>query len=94
MYKQKSYLFPNPPFCFFRRTRLFCRLNVPRMFFLGQYKKIKCLLCTRQFEEKKLLVKYYITDHKINITNWFFKALFKEKKETFLTESAIGVKLF
>ena len=46
------------------------------------------------FEEKKLLVKHYITDNKINTANWFFKALFNEKKDTFLAESAVGVKLF
>ena len=55
---------------------------------------MKCLLCTPQFEEKSVLVKHYITDHKINTANWFFKVLFKEKKDTFLAESAIGVKLF
>ena len=55
---------------------------------------MKCLLCTQQYEEKDLLVKHYVSDDKINTANWFFKALFKENKEHFFAESAIGVKPF
>ena len=92
--KAKSYLFKNPPFCFFERTRLFCRLNFLRMFVLGQYKTMKCLLRTQQFDDQNLLKNHYITDHKINSTNWFFKALFKENKGHFFTRKTYMCETF
>ena len=55
---------------------------------------MKCLLCTHQFEEKNLLVKHYITDHKINTANWFFKALFKEKKGHFFSRKCYRCETF
>ena len=55
---------------------------------------MKCLLCTRQFEEKNLSVKHYITDHKINTANWFFKVLFKEKKGHFFSRKCYRCEAF
>ena len=46
---------------------------------------MRCLMCTRQFEEKNLLLKHYISDHKINSANYFLKAFFKEKKGGFFS---------
>ena len=51
--------------------------------FLGQYKEMRCLYCSQHFEEKNLLKKHYENNHTVDINNWVFKALFKQKKHIF-----------
>ena len=41
--------------------------------------RMKCLLCTRNFEDRYALKDHYSKTHKINPNNWFFKALFEQK---------------
>ena len=43
---------------------------------------MKCLLFTRNFEDKNSLQSHYIETHGVNSTNWFFKALFKKKNKS------------
>ena len=43
----------------------------------------QCLLCILDFKDKNSLQKHYIDKHKINSTNWFFKALFKKVNNGF-----------
>ena len=42
---------------------------------------MKCLLCTRNFQDTNLLKNHYIVEYKSNPNNWFFKALFERGKE-------------
>ena len=44
---------------------------------------MKCLLCTRNFQGKKLLKNHYIAKHKSNLKNWFLKALCEKNKDRF-----------
>ena len=43
----------------------------------------KCLLCTRQFQDKISLKSHYKFEYKLSPSNWFFRALFEEGKEDF-----------
>ena len=40
---------------------------------------MKCLLCSLTFEDEKGLLERYISFHKIDESNWFFKNLFNIK---------------
>ena len=40
---------------------------------------MKCLLCSLTFEDEKGLLEHYISFHKIDESNWFFKNLFNIK---------------
>ena len=44
---------------------------------------MRCLLCSENFDEKssQKLLHHYITFHKIDENNWFFKNLFTLKKK-------------
>ena len=55
---------------------------------------MRCLYCSQHFEEENLLKKHYENNHKVDINNCFFKALFKQKKHIFLAESVIVAKAF
>ena len=37
---------------------------------------MKCLLCSSKFDDEKGLLEHYISFHKIDESNWFFKNLF------------------
>ena len=43
---------------------------------------MKCLLCSLKFDDEKELLKHYISFHKIDESNWFFKNLFNVKKNS------------
>ena len=55
---------------------------------------MKCLLCTHNFQDKILLKNHYIARHKINPTNWFFKALFKKDNDRFFVRKCYRCKQF
>ena len=56
---------------------------------------MRCLYCSQHFEEENLLKKHYENNHKVDINNWFFKSLFKQKKKhIFLAENVIVAKAF
>ena len=43
---------------------------------------MKCLLCSLNFNDEKGLLNHYISFHKIDESNWFFKNLFNVKKNS------------
>ena len=43
---------------------------------------MKCLLCSLNFDDEKGLLNHYISFHKIDESNWFFKNLFSVKKNS------------
>ena len=43
---------------------------------------MKCLLCSLKFDDEKELLNHYISFHKIDESNWFFKNLFNLKKNS------------
>ena len=45
---------------------------------------MKCLLCSFKFEDEKGLLEHYISFHKIDESNWFFKNLFCIKNSKIL----------
>ena len=45
---------------------------------------MKCLLCSLTFEDEKGLLEHYISFHKIDESNWFFKKLFNTKNSKIL----------
>ena len=45
---------------------------------------MKCLLCSSKFEDKKGLLEHYVSFHKIDESNWFFKNLFGIKNSKIL----------
>ena len=55
---------------------------------------MKCLLCTRNFQDKNLLKNHYILKHKTNPNNWFFKALFKKEEDTFFVRKCCQCEQF
>ena len=55
---------------------------------------MKCLLCTRSFEEKNSLQNHDIDRHEINSSNWFFKALFKEDNNRFFVRKCYWCEQF
>ena len=50
---------------------------------------MKCHLCNRQPPNQNELREYYITFHRINPNNWFFKNLFKCQNKIFRTEKCL-----
>ena len=55
---------------------------------------MKCLLCTSNFQEKNSLQNQYIDRHKINSSNWFFKALFKKDNNKFFIKKCYRCEQF
>ena len=55
---------------------------------------MRFLYCSQHFEEENLLKKHCENNHKVDINNCFFKALFKQKKHIFLAESVTVAKAF
>ena len=45
---------------------------------------MKCLLCSSKFEDDKGLLEHYLSFHKIDDSNWFFKNLFGIKNSKIL----------
>ena len=45
---------------------------------------MKCLLCSSKFEDKKELSEHYLSFHKIDESNWFFKNVFGIKNSKIL----------
>ena len=45
---------------------------------------MKCLLCSSKFDDEKGLLEHYISFHKIDESNWFFKNLFGFKNSKIL----------
>ena len=45
---------------------------------------MKCLLCSSTFKDEKSLLEHYISLHKIDKSNWFFKNLFNIKNSKIL----------
>ena len=43
---------------------------------------MKCLLCSLNFDDEKGLLNHYISFHKIDESNWFFKNLFNVTKNS------------
>ena len=52
---------------------------------------MKCLLCSEKFDEKnsKDLLKHYISFHKIDENNWFFKNLSTLKKNSKILQKCL-----
>ena len=52
------------------------------------------MLCTHNFQDKNSLKNHYIARHKINPTNWFFKALFEDNVDRFFVRKCYCCKQF
>ena len=46
--------------------------------------KMKCLLCSSNFEKQQKLIDHYLQYHNVDQNNWFFKKLFVENNKAFL----------
>ena len=53
------------------------------LFYILLVLKMKCLLCSLEFNTDEELFEHYVSFHKVDKSNWFFKKLFGKKIQTF-----------
>ena len=77
--------------CFFF---FFVVLTFYACFLQVSIKTMRCLYCGVQLQHQNSLKSHYKLFHKINTSNWFFKALFEENKGDFFSRKCYHFEKF